>query len=476
MRIAVALMIWVAIAPNARPEGLRAGAAAVEITPEIGTPMSGYYYERGAEGVHDPLHAKAIVLEVGGTRAALVALDLSTTTRNLVEDARRLIEESTDVPGTSVMISATHTHTGPVLSGRGNREGDFGGASDLARSYRDALPAKIAEAVRRAEAALEPAVARAALGSESSIAFNRRFHMRDGSVGWNPGKRNPEIVKAAGPIDPGVPILHLESPEGRPIATYVNYAVHLDNVGGTAFSADLPFSLANALEAYQGPEAVTLWTAGCCGDINHVNVQWKAPQKGHENAARMGIILAAEVLRQWPELQAVDADSLSVSHADVTLELPEIAPEDVDQARETLQRNRESNGADRPKFLELVDAYKTLDVNDRDGAAQEVEVQVITLGDEVAWVSLPGEIFVELGLDIKRDSPFGWTAIAELANGSIGYIPSRRSFTQGNYEVVSARCASGSGERLVDAAVTLLKDAYRDAQAASGPPGDQTSR
>ena len=189
----------------------------------------------------------------------------------------------------------------------------------------------------------------------------------------------------------------------------------------------------------------------------------------------MGIILAAEVLRQWPELEVVDAGTLSVSRANVALELPEITPEDVDRARATIERNRESDGADRPQFLELVEAYKTLDVHDRDGEPLEVEVQVIALGDEVAWVSLPGEIFVELGLDIKRDSPFGWTAIAELANGSIGYVPSRRSFTQGNYEVVSARCASGSGERLVDAAVTLLKDAYRDAQDASEPADDRAS-
>jgi hypothetical protein len=84
-------------------------------------------------------------------------------------------------------------------------------------------------------------------------------------------------------------------------------------------------------------------------------------------------------------------------------------------------------------------------------------VQVITLGDEVAWVSLPGEIFVELGLAIKRASPFRYTMIAELANGSIGYIPNRAAYPQGNYEVVSARCAEGSGELLVDAAVRLLK-------------------
>ena len=92
-----------------------------------------------------------------------------------------------------------------------------------------------------------------------------------------------------------------------------------------------------------------------------------------------------------------------------------------------------------------------------EGKSLEVEVQVIALGDRLEWVSLPGEIFVELGLALKKASPFPVTLIAELANGSIGYIPDRPAYAQGNYEVVSARCAEGSGEMLVEAAIRLLK-------------------
>src|SRR5688572_31140096 len=104
-----------------------------------------------------------------------------------------------------------------------------------------------------------------------------------------------------------------------------------------------------------------------------------------------------------------------------------------------------------PKFLDRVKAFKVLDIAAREGKPHEVEVQVIALGNELAWVSLPGEIFVELGLAIKKASPFRHTMIAELANGSIGYIPDRQAYPQGNYEVVSARCAEGSGELLVEA-------------------------
>jgi hypothetical protein len=108
--------------------------------------------------------------------------------------------------------------------------------------------------------------------------------------------------------------------------------------------------------------------------------------------------------------------------------------------------------------MEKVKAYQVLDVAGRDGKPLEVEVQVIALGDEVAWVSLPGEIFVELGLAVKKASPFRYTLIAELANGSVGYVPDRPAYAQGNYEVVSARCAEGSGELLAETAVRLLKE------------------
>jgi hypothetical protein len=333
------------------------------------------------------------------------------------------------------------------------------------RDYLAGLPAKIADAVRQAESRLAPARTSAACGHEESIAFNRRYHMTDGTVGWNPGKLNPRIIKPAGTIDPEVPIVNFESNDGRAIALYVNYAVHLDNVGEAQISADLPFTLARALADFKGPELVTVYSTGCCGDVNHIDVRWRESQRGHANAARMGTILAGEVLRTWPRLEPVRADAVRVRSEVVPLALPAISEADVAKSRSVIARVLDPTGP-RPKFLEQVDAFKTRDVAARQGRPQEVEVQVIALGDELAWVSLPGEIFTELGLAIKQDSPFRRTIIAELANGAIGYIPARRAYSQGNYEVISARCAEGSGERLVDAASRLLKELYAEARAA----------
>lgn len=459
----LAFLLGFLLTASARAEDFKVGAASVDITPPLGTPMAGYYGERAAEGVHDPLYAQAIVLESGGKKAALVGLDLISTTFGIVAEARRQIEESTGIKGADVMISATHAHTGPVLQGKGDPVRPFGGKNPLAVKYGAELPGLIAEAVRKAEKNLKPARVSAVHGQEPSICFNRRFHMTDGTVGWNPGKLNPKILKPAGPIDPDVAVIYFEADDASkaPLATYVNYSVHLDNVGGMKFSADLPATVRDLLGRFKGPEMVTLYSAGCCGDVNHIDVKWGTPQGGHANAARMGVILSGEILRAWPRLEpAGSPGALRVKTAKVKLPLPEITNEDISAARDVVARLEEGKPA---PFMEQVQAFKVLDVEDRKGEPNEVEVQVITLGDRYAWVSLPGEIFVELGLAIKQDSPFEHTIIAELANGIIGYIPSRRAYSQGNYEVVSARCAEGSGEMLVDAAVKLLKELHQEA-------------
>lgn len=449
-----------ALAQNEKPvpPPLRAGAAIVNITPAPGIGLAGYYFERGADGTNDDLFAKALVLEAGGTKVALVTLDLISTTRSTVEAARREIEKVTGIPGPNVMISATHAHTGPVLANPGARFDALGDSAEKSLSYSASLSSRITECVRAAAERLEPARASAASVSEPNLSFNRRFHMRDGSVGWNPGKLNTNVVRVAGPIDPEVGVLYFDTARERQpakaVATYVNFAMHPDTVGGAKFSADYPGVLAARLAEYKGPDMVTLFANGTCGNINHINVNWAERQNGPAEAARLGTILAGDVFKAWMQLKPVASGPLRVSVEMVKLPLPELKPGDVERAREVATRY---SMKDNRGFMEKVEAFKILDVAAREGKRHEVEVQVIALGTDVAWVSLPGEIFVELGLAIKRDSPFRHTFIAELANGSIGYIPNRAAYAEGNYEPISARCASGSGELLVESAVRQLR-------------------
>lgn len=438
---------------------LRAGAAAVRITPPIGAPMAGYYYNRGAEGTHDELHAKALVFEAGGKTAALVACDLIGVPAEVVAEARRLIAVNPGIPAGNVMISATHAHTGPLIIGGAARSANLEGEMlSIASRYAAELPGKIAESVRKAHAALAPARLSAAIGREEGISFNRRFFMRDGSVAWNPGKLNPGIVKPAGPIDPAVPVLYIETPEGTPVATYVNFALHLDTVGGQRFSADYPYTLANLLGKVKGPGMLTMFTIGAAGNLNHIDVKTRAPQKGDQEAARIGTVLAGEVLKSYARLVQTAAGPVSARREVLALPLAEVKPGEAARAGAITAKYGQRDAA---PFMEMVHAFKVQAVAAREGKPLEAEVQVIALGSEVAVVGLPGEIFTELGMAIRKASPFPYTIVASLANGSLGYIPDRASYPQGAYEVASARCAAGSGEMLVEAALRMLTELKR---------------
>jgi neutral ceramidase len=446
-------------APVAFAGEFRVGAAAVPVTPDPGTPMAGYYSTRLAEGVEDDLFARAIVVEQDGAKAAMVVCDLISMPRAVAEDARRLIEKSTGLPPERVMISATHTHTGPTLPTGSSRDPSEEGAAEAARRYVRTLPNLIARSVSAANAALRPARVSVGFGREERLSFNRRYFMTDGTVGWNPGKQNPQVVKPAGPIDPEVPVVYFETTDGRPIATYVNFAMHLDTVGGLKVSADYPFTLGAILAKLKGPDMVTLFSIGCAGDINHIDVSSADRQQGPREAARIGTVLAGEVVKTYARLTPLGTAPPRPRREVLALPLAPIKPDEVEPAMRTAVKF----GKDAPTFLERVNAYKVIDVHARQGRPLEAEVQVIALGPDLAFVALPGEIFVELGLFVKQNSPYRHTIIAELANGSVGYVPTRRAFAEGNYEPVSARCAPGSGEQVAVAAVRLLKELRAEA-------------
>ena len=458
--VASAALLSALLSPAFAAE-VRVGVAATDITPPLGVPMAGYYHARGADGVLDPLFSKAMIIESNGERAAFVALDLIAITRSVTDQAREEIEKATGIQGVRVMISATHAHTGPELANRGKRGGDLGGKKQIAVDYTEGLPSKIAESVRLANARLQPAQLSVAKGRCEDLTFNRRYFMRDGTVGWNPCKLNPNIAMAAGPSDSEVSLLLIEKSgatgPGQSIAAYVNFAMHPDTCGGSKISADWPGALSRVLAGYHGSDHLTLVANGTCGNLNHLDTSWRWPQSSGAEGHRIGTILGASVFQAYKDLKPVHPGPLRARSELVELDLPEVTPAQVDEAKQAVAATKDDRGGN---FMKLVRSYRTLDVAAREGKPHRVEVQVVALGKELAWVSLPGEIFVELGLAIKKRSPFPQTFLVELANENIGYVPDRRSYAEGNYEPESARCAAGSGERLVEAAVKLLAELH----------------
>ncbi len=443
---------------------LKAGFAKANITPTRPTPMAGYYHERLSSDTHDPLWAKVTVLDDSTARVAIVTLDLISTNVHMVRETRRAIEEQTGIKSNHVMISATHSHTGPMLFNPSTESySRFGSSHDSSKQYMFELPGKIAAATKSACESLVPIQVTQATTLERNLGFNRRFFMKDGTVGWNPGKRNPNIVREAGPTDDELNYLCFYNEQNQLIALHANFSIHLDTVGGTLWSADMPYTFEKNLQEVYGEGLHVQYMTGCCGDVNHIDVRSSLAQKGDSEAARIGTRLASAVMRSFGDQQPIDGANLIVSKEDVMLSP---RPHDEVEAQWARTIMEKANSPNMPPFMDMVRAFRIFDTQQQAGIDFQVEVSTITLGNDVAWVFLPGEIFVQLGMDIKSASPFRTTLIPELANGSIGYVPTRQAYPQGNYEVVSARCDVGCGEKLVDSAIAQLMKHFQRSRTA----------
>jgi neutral ceramidase len=447
----VVLALGLAFAASAAAGPFRVGAAQVDITPKNGTPMAGFYSFRPAGGVADPLYAKTLVVEQDGSHVAMIVLDMVTTTQPIVAAARKLIAEQCGIAGDRVMISATHTHTGPVLP-RGSLMDEITKANSAPSiRYVDALPALIAQSVVQAKASLTPAQPAYAVGNGQGISFNRRvLRQGSGKAIWQPKKIDPATERPAGPVDPDVGVLVFQS-EGSPVAAYLNFAMHPTSMGKSlSFSADYPGAFTKLVTEQHGVRLVSLCANGCCGNLN----QGDYFTGKNRNTQEIAAALAAAVKGAWAGLKPLHSTAPRALSTRVTLPRPTFGADEIAKAKDTVARMATGNFGTVP-LAEAVCIMETLDKKDVPLIA---EVQAIAFSDELAIVSLPGEIFVELGLALKKASPFKHTLIAELANGSIGYVPNREAYPQGNYEVVSARGAAGSGELLVEAALKLLHD------------------
>jgi len=440
-----------------KPKGqLTAGIAVADITPPFGYRMSGYFNERLSTGTLNPLHAKAIVLRQGNESAALVFCDIIGLSLDVSSRARKLAAEKTGIPPANMLIAATHSHTGPLYFGALRKHfhdlalAEHGSDPCEKVDYAAELAGKIVSAIIEADTAAKPIRLEAGLAEQRGLSFNRRFHMKNGTVRFNPGVLNPDIVRPAGPIDPQVGIvLFREADSAHTAAALVNFTLHLDTVGGTNYAADYPFYLEQSLRETFGEDFVLLFGNGTCGDINHIDVTKTQRLK----TDYIGRTLAETVRAKAPELKHIAEPALAVRTDIVHAPLQHYGPQEIAWARENIKKV----GTNQLSFLEQVKAYKILALQMRGGQTIPLEVQVFRLSNDVAVVGLPGEVFVDIGLAIKQASPFPETLVIELCQDAPGYIPTKKAFREGSYETVNSRIAPGGGEMISEAAIRLLK-------------------
>lgn len=469
---------------------LQAGFAEREITPPEPFPMAGYFHERLSEGTTDPLLARAAVFSDGQQQAAIVVCDLIAVWTDFSGIVRQRASEQTGIPAAAIVVTATHSHTAPdyaavftawLSAQRPETATTFAGnpvpAADRLK-YMDLLVGNTVGAIVDAHRRLTPVSLHGGWTEQQTpVSFNRRFVQRDGSVRTWVGLEAAGSVRSAGPIDPEIPLLAARTADGRTQGVLSSFALHLDTVGGTRWSADYPRFIHEAVRTTLGADTISLFGTGCCGDINHV-----APRGRERNTTEViGRALGQTISSGLQELQVIENPVLNVRSATVHLPLRPAGVPEVTQSLATLARVQSGENVD---FYDHVAAWRTVMIDQirnvprlvpaekaalarrttialaGAGQAIPVEVHTISFGKDFAIVCLPGEVFVELGLAIRRASPFRTTMVLELCNAiETYYVPTRAAFAGGGYETTNSTIAPGGGELLVEESIRLLQSA-----------------
>lgn len=421
----------------------RAGAAASNITPPLGGGIIGGWNSPPATHIHDELHAKCLVLDDGTTRLAFVICDNLSIGREVYDQARQIIHDKTGIPLDNMMMAATHTHSS--VSARGaNRLKSDGELSD----YQQFLVMRIADGVRRAVNNLEPAKIGCGAGREETQVFNRRYFMKPDvptpnpfggtdKVVMNPGRGNPGISKAAGPTDPEIAFLSVQSADGRPIALLADYSLHYVGGGRSgAISADYfgMFSerigqLLNADGA--DPPFVGILSNGSSGDINNINWLQKPQEKyaPYEKMREVAELVAQSVYSVHQQIEFRDWVQLGAIRKELTLAVRKPTEQQMDYARKILDKPDDAKPYHRH---EKTYARRVLQLHE---SPDEVSVvlQTFRIGG-LGVCAIPFEVFVEIGLELKEKSPFEQTFTISHANGTYGYLPTAEQHELGGYE------------------------------------------
>jgi neutral ceramidase len=431
---------------------LYAGAARVDVTPARPVWLDGMIRSHESTGVHDPVHARVLVL--GGSpdprdAVALVSVEVCVIDQETGDAIRAAVERAAGIPAGRVLPAATHTHSAPAVMGIFNpREDRFVGE----------LTEAVAAAAARAAAGMRPALMGTGAGAEHTISDYRRLMGRAGKVimNWEPAAPG-EIIGPLGVPDPEVGVVKVvEAAEPHAVmALLFNHAGHPNVLSGDNYlvSGDYPGAASTILEeAYGG---VALFFNGAQGSVDIDGLRHR-DWEGRDRAGRAlaaSVRAVADCLRPEPQTP--------FAFADASYEVPGrlITDEEWRWARGILEK---TGGVVAPAADGIGDDYRAVfykRLHDRGPRGLPARQACLALGD-CALLTFPGELYTEIGMRIKAGSPFKRTFILGLANGYVGYLPTRKAVGEGGY-AEDTRWVDASAEDTVYARSAALLAAAR---------------
>src|SRR5690606_33659201 len=391
---------------------LLAGVSESNITPFLDELIVGNFTKPAAKYIHDELYAKSHVLDDGQNQLAIVIIDNIMASAEVYESAKSLIEMHTNIKKEDVLIAATHTHSS--ISARGENFSGYAANREL-DEYQRFLARRISDGVRRAIYNKQPA--RIAHGSVQvpQHVFNRRWFLKPGTdmtnpfgeqdkVRFNPGVGNPNLDKPAGPTDPEVSFISVQTQDGKPLALLANYSLHY--VGGVPvgeISADYYGVFASYFKDLLGgekgaPGFVAMMSNGTSGDVNNINVK-AAPEK-RAPYEKMGIVardVADAIFEKYKTLEYKTDVKLAASVENLQLGVRKPTSKQLARAREVVAN------PDGVKLYHPLESHyaKSVILQEEEWPDKiSVVIQAIRIGD-MALTAIPFEVFAETGLELK---------------------------------------------------------------------------
>jgi neutral ceramidase len=413
--------------------------AEIDITPPLGTRKIGWIKVIHGDHVLDPLFARVAVLEDSGQRWGVVQLDTLSVRCETTQDIRRRVEAKYGFPGANIMVTATHNHAGPATATIGDVKGE--------PEFVETMMQKIVSCFGQALERLQPAEAGIASMHEFGVGFNRRVIMRDGTVKTHGRFSDPNALCLEGPVDPELCVIALRSKGGELLGTLVNFTCHPAHHGGdTAFSAGWPGCLAREMKSRGCP--ITMLINGAQGNISTTEPMRDGVDHPMEEIGRT---LANDISALLPKLQWRSNVKLDAKQTIVSLPFRRVTEAEIKGTIRGAQRFIDSSLYDKnmPEVLRLI----------KERGEEKAEVQALFL-DEYAFVGIPAELFVELGLALKERAHPKHALVFGLANGMVGYVPHKAAFERGGYETTFcgwSKLAPEAGDMLVEAGLRIIR-------------------
>ena len=440
---------------------IKAAMNRADITPPQGLELAGYpHYPRYNEGHHDPLYAACMYLNNGEQEVAMVTLDLLFFSKKHVTEVRRRVAEKTGISGSNVMISCSHTHSGPWASGRLDIESLEAG-KEQPHEYVEFLIATITDLIAKGQAEAYEAsfgYGTALCGAESGVGGNRRL----------PG----------GPHDPLVSVMAIKDTAGAVRGALVNYTLHPTFIHewSNVCTADYPCYLKMEIEETH-TQCLTGFAQGTSGNQSS---RYYRQGESYDEAERVGRLLGKAALKAIEKAEWLTEMPIKVATTIAELKLRDFGTEEElrakvaeDEANYKYLYEKYGKSTNREEYYLWQNAnLKLLGSEDQLGyiIMRNKGTKIELLEDEgpaeaLAYrlggccvIGIPGEAFVEFGLYLKAMAGFGTVIVNELTGGVLpGYMYTPESLVTGGYETDTSMLDEEFGINLMTAALAAAR-------------------